>query len=228
MKYLPLNIERKIRGLHFRLTRKLPQRCPEDAWPGIGAVSVALRPFAGQFGNVKRYELMILCAVAKHTGARRLFEFGTFDGLTTWHLAANTSPDARLWTIDLPLDHPARFKNAHDRAVGKIQGVRVGAQFLNTQENAKVEQLFEDTMAFNPERFRGQIDFCFIDAGHGYLNVCRDSENALQMVRPGGTILWHDYSRWWPGVQKCLDTLNKRLPLFVLEETALAGLRVPC
>src|SRR5258708_23027529 len=109
MRFLPFAVESPLRGLRFRLSRRLPTRHPAEMWPGLESTTVSLRPFAGRFGNVKRYELLVLCAMARHLGARRLFEFGTFDGLTTWHLAANTGPEARVTTLDLPLHHPARF-----------------------------------------------------------------------------------------------------------------------
>jgi predicted O-methyltransferase YrrM len=176
---------------------------------------------------VKRYELLVLCAVARHTGARRLFEFGTFDGLTTWHLAANAGPEARVWTFDLPLDHSARSFAGHDRSVGKIHGVGVGSRFAGTPEAARIEQLYGDSLHFDPGPYRGAMDFCFIDAGHGYEHVRRDTANALAMVRPGGTIFWHDYSRWWPGVQRCLDELSREQPVFRVFDTALAALRRP-
>jgi predicted O-methyltransferase YrrM len=196
-------------------------------WPAMESTTLSLRPFAGRFGNVKRYELLVLCAVARHLGAQRLFEFGTFDGLTTWHLAANTDPESRIFTLDLPLDHPARSAASHDRTVGKIQGVTVGQQFAGTVEANRIRQLHEDSLLFDAAPYRGEIDFCFIDASHEYEHVCRDTSNALMMVRPGGAIFWHDYSRWWPGVQKCLDEYASELPLFRVAETALAALIRP-
>jgi hypothetical protein len=96
MDILPLAVQGKIRGLRFRLTRKLPQRHPADVWPGVQSAQITFKPFTGEFGNAQRYELMILCAVVKHFRARRLVEIGTFDGLTAWHLAANSIPEARL------------------------------------------------------------------------------------------------------------------------------------
>ena len=99
MKLVPYVLERPIRGLRFRLSRRLPDRQPRDIWPGIETVPITLRPFAERFGSLKRYELIVVCSVAKYLGARRLFEFGTFDGLTTWHLAANCGPAARIWTL---------------------------------------------------------------------------------------------------------------------------------
>jgi hypothetical protein len=227
MRFVPYAVESPLRGLRFRLSRRLPTRHPPEVWPGIESAAVTLRPFAGRFGNVKRYELLVLCAVARHTGAERLFEFGTFDGLTTWHLAANAGPAARVWTLDLPLDHPARAHTGHDRTVGKIHGVRVGVQFHATEEAGRIEQLSGDSLAFDPGPLRRGIDFCFIDAGHGYEHVRSDTVNALAMVRPGGVIFWHDYSRWWPGVQRCLDDLADEWPVFRVAETALAALCVP-
>ncbi len=226
MKYVPYQIESPVRGLKFRLSRRLPDRHPAEVWPGIESVAVTLRPFAGRFGNLKRYELMVLCAVAKHTRAQTILEFGTFDGLTTWHLAANAAAETHVWTLDLPLDHPARGNQEHDRSVGKIHGIAVGSQFAGTSEAERIEQLYQDSLNFDPEPYRGLVDFCFIDASHEYEHVCRDTENALTMVKPGGTIFWHDYSRWWPGVQKCLDELSERLPVFRVAETALGAVCV--
>ena len=226
MKLLPFAMERRLRGLKFRLSRNLMDRQPAEIWPGIDTTAVTLRPFAGQFGNLQRYELMVLCAVARHIGARKLFEFGTFDGLTAWHLAANAGLGSRIWTLDLPLNHPARYYKGHDRTVGRIHAVCVGAQFSDTPEAERIEQLFGDSLEFDCEAYRGRMDFCFIDASHEYQHVCRDTTNALLMTRPGGVIFWHDYSRWWPGVQKCLDDLSRERPVFRVQDTALAALVV--
>jgi len=226
MKLLPFEVERRLRGLKFRLSHKLRDRYPADVWPGIDTAAVTLRPFAGQFGNLQRYELMVLCAVARHIGALRIFEFGTFDGLTSWHLAANTGSDSRIWTLDLPLNHPARYYKGHDRTVGRIHAVQLGAHFSNTPEASRIEQLFGDSLEFDSEPYRGGMDFCFIDASHEYQHVCRDTANALRMTRQGGVIFWHDYSRWWPGVQKCLDDLSMERPVFRVQDTALAALVV--
>ncbi|HJT77354.1 MAG TPA: class I SAM-dependent methyltransferase, partial [Gemmataceae bacterium] len=169
-------------------------------------------------GNVGQQDLLVLCAVVRHTRARTVFEFGTFDGLTTWHLAANGGPRVRLWTLDLPPDHPGG---------ANAQEIDVGGRFRGTRQGDRVEQIRCDSLAFDPEPFRGLIDFCFIDGGHDYVHVCRDTANALTMVRPGGVVFWNAYSRWWPGVQKCLDDLARSLPVFAVEGTALAALCVP-
>jgi hypothetical protein len=105
--------------------------------------------------------------------------------------------------------------------------VIAGAQFAGTPEAWQIQQLYADSLVFDPEPYCNRMALCFIDAGHCYEHVCRDTANALVMVKPGGTIFWHDYSRWWPGVQACLDRLSRRLPVFRVAETALAAVRLP-
>jgi len=227
MKVVSYNVERFTRAIRFRYTRRLPKRQPKDVWDGIESVTISLRPFVGRVQNVSQYELIVLSSVVKYMGATRLFEFGTFDGFTTWHLAANAAPTAKIWTLDLPLNHPARLCRVSHRSVGRIHGCVVGEKFLESAEAKKIEQVYCDSLTFEVGRYQNQMDFCFIDAGHMYENVCRDTASALAMTRPGGIIFWHDYSCWWPGVQRCLDELSLRLPVFQVHGTALAAVQIP-
>jgi len=127
----------------------------------------------------------------------------------------------------VPPDHPVRTGSPHNRTRSGPPGGIVGCRFAGTAEGERIQQLLEDSLRFDPAPYRGRIDMAFIDAGHDYEHVLRDTQNALAMVRPGGAILWHDYSCWWPGVQKCLDDLSRDLPVFRVSGTALAALRVP-
>jgi predicted O-methyltransferase YrrM len=219
-------IERLLRGVRFKLSRRLPTRTPHEVWPALSDMTIRSRPFSARFGNVKLNEVMLLCAVVKSIKAQRIFEFGTFDGLTTWHLAANSTSPSTVYTLDLPIDHRSRQTKQHDRDVGKIQGVVLGKWFHETDEEQRIVQLFGDSIHFDISPYRQTIDFCFIDASHEFHHVMRDTESALSMVVPGGVIFWHDYSRWWPGVQKCLDDLSRSLPVVRIAETSLAALIV--
>jgi predicted O-methyltransferase YrrM len=227
MDSMRFRLESFVRGVRFRLTRRLADRTPTELWPGIDKVVIRQRPFASRFGNVKPHELTILCALVRLLRPVHLFEFGTFDGLTAWHLLRNAGGNSRLWTLDLPLDHPVRQAKRHDRSVGKVQGITVGHHYRNTPEESRVTQLYQDSLQFDPAPYRESIDFCFIDAGHEFAHVSCDTRNALEMMRPGGVIVWHDYSRWWRGVQRCLDELSKQMPVFRLTNTALAVTQLP-
>jgi predicted O-methyltransferase YrrM len=219
--------QRIFQGVRFKLTRRLPTRDPAAVFPGIEDALIEHQPLTGRFGNVKPHELALLCAAVRWARPRALFEFGTFDGRTAWHLARNAGPEARLWTLDLPPDHPSRTDPAHDRSIGKVYGVEVDARLRGTPEADQVTHLFGDSLEFDPAPYEGLIDFCFIDAGHGEAHVRADTANALRMVRPGGLIFWHDYSRWWPGVQRCLDELSREWPVFRAANTSLGVLQIP-
>ena len=64
-------------------------------------------------------------------------------------------------------------------------------------------------------------DFVFIDGGHTYELVKRDTENALSIIAKGGMIVWDDY--WWfcPGVVSYLNELSRRLFLRRIDGTNL-------
>src|SRR5262245_41932315 len=44
-----------------------------------------------------------------------------------------------------------------------------------------------------PHDLGGEADIMFIDGDHGCVAVEHDSALALDIVRPGGIIIWHDY-----------------------------------
>ena len=220
-------LKRKLAGARFRATRKLPFVDPAEVWPGLSSADVRMRPFAGKPDNVDRYELALICAAVRLVAPRAMFEFGTYDGLTSWHLAANAPEGARLHTLDLPIDHPTRRADASVPGTGHVKDVIPGERFHGTPEGARIEQIYCDSMDFDPRPFAGSIDFCFVDASHAYEHVKKDTDNALRITRPGGTILWHDYSRWWTGVQRALDERAGELPLRAIRRTSLATLIVP-
>jgi hypothetical protein len=63
----------------------------------------------------------------------------------------------------------------------------------------------------------------YIDASHSYSYVKSDTEAALRMLAPGGTIVWDDYT-YYPGLYAYLNELGTDLdkPILHLLETRLA------
>lgn len=43
------------------------------------------------------------------------------------------------------------------------------------------------------------FDWLYIDGDHSYAGVRRDAEVALKKIRPGGTLIFNDYTMWSPG-----------------------------
>ncbi len=55
--------------------------------------------------------------------------------------------------------------------------------------------------------------------------MTNDTEKVLDVLAPGGVVLWHDYVPGWPGVMEYLAELGDQLPLQQIQGTALVYLQ---
>ena len=180
-------------------------------------------------GNVSLLELIIICKIAKQMNPRVAFEIGTFDGRTTVNIAANTAPESRTYTLDLPRTDIANTTFAlekHDKLY--IDKEASGVAFAESELKSKITQLYGDSAKFDFSLYDNKAQLIFIDGSHAYEYVLNDSHNALQMLGDNqGAILWHDYdTEAWFGVTQALNELyqnDKRYRgMRHVEETALA------
>lgn len=208
----------QLRAAEYHEAR-IPVRRLTDLWPSPGHVTAAVGALAD--GNPSALELFCLGAIARGSGARTMFEIGTFDGATTLQLALNSPPDAVIHTLDLPAEAVDRTRSpllTQERAYALKPAS--GARFVGTSVHAKIRQLFGDSAAFPGDAFAGRMDLVVVDGSHARAYVQSDSALARVMVRPGGWIVWHDYGVW-PDVTAVLDELAGELPLVRLEATTL-------
>ena len=183
-------------------------------------------------GGTSDGEAWILAALAKN--AHLLFEFGTCTGKTAYLWARNAPPDARVVTVTLaPNDRDEYKVDSDDDMMDVAYAIRESnyTQFLysGTEAELRIEQIFGDSKALDVSPWAGRCDVVFVDGSHAYSYVVSDSAKALQLVRPGGLVLWHDYNgpKHSPGVYRALNELAARLPLVRISGTALAAYRRP-
>jgi predicted O-methyltransferase YrrM len=140
-----------------------------------------------EFLSIDIDELWVICALVRALAPKRVFEFGTFDGFTTIHLAANAPPTCEVFTID-------RLRGTYDFRPLRTFGhsIEVGGRFHGHVMQKRIHQLTGDTRTFDFAPFTGTCDLVFLDADHGYEGTRIDSGNALTLLRPGGVLLWHD------------------------------------
>jgi predicted O-methyltransferase YrrM len=178
------------------------------------AAAVRLSQLEAAAGNVSLTELAVIAAICARRGPATIFEIGTFDGRTTLNLAENSPPGAKIYTLDLPASQIDA--TAHTLALGEDAFVRKaasGARFTSSAHAARITQLYGDSATFDFLPYRGGIDLIFVDASHAYEYVLADSRTALNLIRPGGFILWHDYGTGdWPGVNRALNELHRSEP----------------
>ena len=208
----------------FRPGRFGPTRETEVSFVGRGPYVVE--------GGTTDSEAWILAVLAKH--ATQLFEFGTCTGKTAYLWALNAPPTARITTLTLAPDaHAAYQADATDDARDMEYAVRESSftsfVYTGTDVEHKVEQLFGDSKTFDVSPWAGSCDLVFIDGSHAYSYVMSDSTKALELVRPGGLVLWHDYAgpSHSPGVYKAVNEMAQRLPIVRMQGTSLAAYRRP-
>lgn len=205
--------------------------------PGRFGVSfdaeVVLLPDLGKvIGGVNPRELWVLAALAR--GARRLFEFGTATGRTTYVWARNSPPDALIGTLTLPPDDVERYERSASDSEPETRVALAETCFETfvyngTEAEPKVRQYLCDSKRFDEAEWIGACDVVFVDGSHAFSYVKSDSEKALRMVRPGGVVLWHDYrgARVCGDVYRYLNELAETLPLVRLAGTRIVAWRAP-
>jgi hypothetical protein len=155
-----------------------------------------------------------------------IVEVGTYRGTTTRLLLENASPDARVYTIDLPLGVDLeKLKASSDERL--IQHRVVGAEYWSHPRASQVTQILGDTMTANTwEAVPEGVGFAFIDASHSYEAVRNDTERLRPKLQPEAVILWHDYSETVSaerGVGKYVrELMAAKDNVFICPETDLA------
>jgi predicted O-methyltransferase YrrM len=134
-------------------------------------------------GSGSAAEMAALAVITAAKWPRRVLEFGTYDGASTWHLWANARPGGSVTTVDLPPG--TTVAGSTDPT---LHGVR-GRPFLPESPDVRVVEV--DSRAWEPDP-GAAYDLCFIDAGHSYECVRNDTEKARRALAPGGVIVWHD------------------------------------
>lgn len=252
---LCVRLRARNRRLRKRLDRYRRVARGSEEWPiptvELAAVDPAFAP--GEFGYTPAAEVhfvgtggrgvvagttdeeaWILSVLAKR--AHRIFEFGTCTGRTTYLLARNSPPDARVTSLTLAPEQRAEYADeASDEPAARRHALEESCftrfYYGGTSVESKIEQLFGDSKRFDESGHEERCDLVFVDGSHAYSYVRSDSEKALRMLRPGGVALWHDYRG--PdvpktlGVFQALNELAERLRLVRLEGSSLVAYRRP-
>lgn len=170
-------------------------------------------------------EMLALAGVCQQIKPLRVFEFGTYTGVSTLVMAMNTPDNAEIFTLDLDPDR--RETHHHGSGVGGFPDFVVGQQFQKTAVAHKIHQRFGDSKTFDFSPFFNSMDLVLVDADHTYQFVKHDTQVAFQLLKAGGVILWDDY-RWQEntpecaGVTRCVNEIAIKVPCFQIAGTRLA------
>jgi predicted O-methyltransferase YrrM len=178
-------------------------------FPMLSAISIPTGVIHQESPHANHTDMVYVCGMASAASARRIFEFGTYRGQTTCGLAA-VCKDAQIYTLNLPPDDDPRYAPF------------IGMYIARSPDRDRITQIFSDSRTFDTTPYRESMDYIFIDGDHSYEGVKNDTEKALQLLKPGGIIVWHDYAAKSPGVLKYLAEFSQDRPLFRIRKTCLA------
>lgn len=189
--------------------------------PQTEEAPVSLLDWRQSYGGILLEEMVSLLKVVRVMNPSLVFEIGTFLGETTLQVAVNSQ--AEVHTLDLPpAGHPG-----HDPAARPndpdldVYPQAPGMRFAAYAGPSRIVQHYGDSLTFDFAPFARRAQLVFVDGCHHERFAASDSENALQMVAPGGAVLWHDYADYAPGVVRALDHLSERVRLWHLAGTSL-------
>jgi predicted O-methyltransferase YrrM len=142
-------------------------------------------------------ETHFLSTLIKAVGPETIFEIGTYNGFTTLHLAVNSQPSCRIFTLDLPENYDERQASRFsydDLLVVQLSNRTVLHRFYKGHPlEGKIKELFGDSSAYDYSPYEGKMDVVFIDGNHSFEFVKKDTENAFKMLSSQGIIVWHDF-----------------------------------
>lgn len=170
--------------------------------------------------SVSPLECAALAALIRKTNARKIFEFGTYKGVSTTQLALNIGNDGQVYTLDLPEDHPAYSLDILKEAERQIAAEGGKGILLPAELRNRVTFLRSDSATFDTRPYLNSMDLIFVDGAHSYDYVKNDTEKGWEMLRPGGIIAWHDCNPNHPDVVRFLQSF--KVHVTVVEGTTLA------
>ena len=192
-------------------------------------------------GGALTIEVLLLITLIRISGARRLFEFGTYMGGTTVQLAENSMDSAEIFTLDLPADVSGAAKvdanGAHSTTSESDQNVFLSAKatahgpviaegFYGQSPSKKITFLRADSTTADLSAYDRSIDMVWIDGGHDYDTVRSDTANAFRMVNPkndNAVIVWHDFdNKDQQDVGRFLRELAENRLVYAIGNTLLA------
>ena len=191
-----------------------------------------IKSFSISFGNnivgmTSDYEAWIISTLSKVS--KNIFEFGTCSGKTTFLMGLNSSKDTKIVSITLSpknIEEVDSKKTDNKISQRNIINESIYESFLfsGNEVERKIKVIFQNSLNFNHNKYKNQMDLIFIDGGHTYSVVKNDTEKSFEMLRKNGIILWHDYV---PGkksskdVVRYLNEISKTNKIYKIKNTSL-------
>jgi glycosyltransferase involved in cell wall biosynthesis/SAM-dependent methyltransferase len=220
LEYRQLSPERD--GLQIRPTEKswLQTRTLDEFHHRFGTPDTS----AALCGFTNAVDTRTVLTLLVHARPRRILEIGTAEGHMTANFTHFSDEEAVVFTlgtvVDLPANtaQPQRYETPDRQHFGRLANAFGKA--------AKVFFITADSLDYDFRRLDA-LDFAFIDGAHDFRHVLSDTLSVYDVLRPGGWIVWHDFTSPvnWVEVRGALERIRLDEPVVHVAGTAVAFLR---
>lgn|GEM_PF-2025890 len=183
-----------------------------------------------EFAAASVLDRIVLAALFRKYKPLKLFEIGTFRGVTAVTMAANALPTSILYTLDLPKELDAKsiaskfYSDNPNSGFHQLASVGVsrdvGILLENYQGLCCIEQIYDNSAEMDFAPFQGEIDFFFVDGCHTYDMAKKDTLTAWQCLKNDGIIVWHDFP--WSSVQSAIRDARLDTTITFVQDTNIA------
>lgn len=178
-------------------------------------------------GGTSLNELLVLASVTRVLQPRKIFEIGTFNGRTTSAFILNAPPEAEIVTLDLPPEESTPTMNEKDVLTTDkelIERRKVGHYIHDLHLEDRCQQVFCNSLQFDPLPHEGTVEMGFIDGAHTQPFVQNDTVKMAIMASERGLVFWHDYGGkgHFRSLANYLESLAKDIPMYRVGGTTLA------
>ncbi|MBI1765637.1 MAG: class I SAM-dependent methyltransferase [Acidobacteria bacterium] len=178
-------------------------------------------------GGTQLNEQVYLATMAQVLRPRKVFEIGTYRGHTTSLFILNTPAETEVWTLDLPPQvalGDAELASYLDSDVTLVRQRALAHYVRELGLTERCQQVFGDSLQFDPAPHRGTVELGFIDGAHARRYVESDTRKMAVMMAERGLVFWHDYGGKgdFKPLTDYLDSLAREIEIFRVPETSLA------
>lgn len=135
--------------------------------------------------------------------AKVAVEIGSFRGKSAAYIASGLPANGKLFCVD-PWQDSAQVREKQYSVAGNLQRFVENIEACGfTKKVTPLQGFSEDVSA----TWVGKIDMMHIDGGHDYDEVLTDIRCWMPHMRPGGVMLFDDWSSRFPGIDDAVHDM---------------------
>lgn len=193
--------------INLKSTNELSKIFEFNKKPILGENNLYKYVYPEDVNDRKLKDATVIATVVRNIKPATCVEIGTALGITTSLISIN-APKSTVYTVNiLPEETEGDFitKKYTKSEIGK---------YYRSQKLRNVNQVFSDSRKWHPPT---KVDFAYIDGCHDMDFVISDTQNIINKMKPGGFIIWHDFSpehiekhEWVKDVCKAIEVLYRK------------------